>query len=67
MNGTQKWGGGGGVVGTGQFPPVLFSFSRFLNPRGLDYLGARTRLHHRFFVCLFFSHSVWWWFLQFEF
>ena len=52
----------------GQFPPVLFSCSRFLNPRGPDYLGAWTRLHrHRhiiiiiislfvvcLFVCLFF-------------
>ena len=65
----------------GQFPPVLFSCSRFLNPRGPDYLGAWTRLHrHRhiiiiiislfvvcLFVCLFvFSHSVWWWFLLFD-
>ena len=27
-----------------QFLPVLFSCSRFLNPRGPDYLGARNRL-----------------------
>ena len=27
-----------------QFPPVLFSCSRFLNPRGPDYLGAWNRL-----------------------
>lgn len=47
----------------GLIPPVLFSCSRFLNPRGADYLGAWTRLHrHRHiiiiiisvFLCLFF-------------
>ena len=27
-----------------QFPPVLFSCSPFLNPRGHDYLGAWNRL-----------------------
>ena len=36
----EKRGGGGG----GQFPPVLFSCSCFLNPRGSDYLGAWNRL-----------------------
>ena len=63
--------------GRGQSPPVLFSCSRFLNPRGPDYLGAWTRLQRQrhiiiiiislFVVCLFvFSHSVWWWFLLFD-